>query len=383
MEKNQVEKGERATTRLWGIDAIRFVMAMWVTVGHYSLPPIIARHPDHGLLKAFAAFYWALVNGPSAVIVFFLVSGLCIHFPNRNRKAIDSIGSYYARRLIRVGLPSLVGIILVSALFGVQSVAGYSGILWSILAEIIYYLLYPLLLALSLRFGWVKMIVASYVAAYVVVLCVPHNGNYPSFGLHLTWIVGLPCWLLGCLLAQQVDSMKPTTTPGRIWLWRAGLLGASLITSLLRWHLPQHFNRVSAPTGSPESILGFGETFDFFALFAFFWLREEVRYYLFDFDRKPNQALEAAGAFSFSLYLVHLPAAMAFEHFGKRPEEGLTANLMWLALLTLSLVLSYIFYKLVEYPSHLLAIHVGRRLRAGTVPIKTERPKAAVAKTGE
>jgi len=43
------------------------------------------------ILGAFRAFgEYAAFNGPAAVIVFFVISGFCIHFPNRNGLVVRS-----------------------------------------------------------------------------------------------------------------------------------------------------------------------------------------------------------------------------------------------------------------------------------------------------
>lgn len=78
-------------------------------------------------------------------------------------------------------------------------------ILWSLVCEEVYYTLYPLILKTRVRWGWTSLIGATFAGAYAVVLTNPTAGNYPSYGAGLNWILGLPCWLLGCQLAERWD----------------------------------------------------------------------------------------------------------------------------------------------------------------------------------
>src|SRR4029078_10222263 len=127
----------------------------------------------------------------------------------------------------RLLIPVIVAIPL-SALLGVYLSSFHESILWSLLAALIYYLCYPLLRALQLRTGsWRPMIVASFIFALGVVATNPSAGNYPSYGPALNWVVGLPCWLLGCVLAESIrrGSAQDVSTI-TIWIWRTAILSA-------------------------------------------------------------------------------------------------------------------------------------------------------------
>src|ERR1700680_2457684 len=69
-------------THVLPISRLRFVLAILGVVGHYGLPIF------HGVAKG--RLWWVVralfnnsINGPAAVIIFFVISGFCIHFPNR------------------------------------------------------------------------------------------------------------------------------------------------------------------------------------------------------------------------------------------------------------------------------------------------------------
>jgi peptidoglycan/LPS O-acetylase OafA/YrhL len=89
-----------------------------------------------------------------------------------------------------------------------------------------------------------------------------------------------------------------------------------------------------------------------FAVLVWHWIGREVS---LAHDRQPGRvlaALEWMGAWSYSLYLVHVPARAAWQMMAV-PDAGSTLN--WLLLVTFTLVVSYAFYRVVEHPSHLLA----------------------------
>src|ERR1700680_1198420 len=64
------------------ISSLRFVLAIWVVAGHYGLP-IFREGPKERLSWAVRALFNNSINGPAAVTIFFVISGFCIHFPNR------------------------------------------------------------------------------------------------------------------------------------------------------------------------------------------------------------------------------------------------------------------------------------------------------------
>src|ERR1700737_465476 len=49
-------------------------------------------------------------NAPAAVIFFFVISGFCIHFPNRNGVVMRSWKLYYARRYLRTLIPMMAAL---------------------------------------------------------------------------------------------------------------------------------------------------------------------------------------------------------------------------------------------------------------------------------
>src|SRR5258708_14984715 len=179
---------------------------MWVVISHFGLP-ILADHNQVGMLWVVRALVNSAFNGPAAVIVFFVISGFCIHFPNRNGLEVRSWKLYYARRYLRTLIPMAAALALAVPLkvpFGLFT----DSVLWSLLCEEIYYFLYPALLHLRDRMGWRHLMALAWVLSVLVLLTNPRAVIYPAFGWRLNWVLGLPCWLLGCRLAERFEGFK-------------------------------------------------------------------------------------------------------------------------------------------------------------------------------
>ncbi len=197
-----------ATDRVRGLDSIRFICALWVFFGHGAAPVI--PNPFSNGSAASTAFRGILGNiwsGPAAVIVFFIISGFCIHFPFAGSDRRPMLKEFYARRFLRLLVPALIAIPL-SGLVGIELALFHDSILWSLLAELIYYVCYPFLRAVRLRFGsWRSIVITSFVVAYALAATHYKSVDYASFGPGLNWLMGLPCWLLGCVLAESARSI--------------------------------------------------------------------------------------------------------------------------------------------------------------------------------
>jgi peptidoglycan/LPS O-acetylase OafA/YrhL len=191
------------------------------------------------------------------------------------------------------------------------------------------------------------MIAGAFVLAVGVALTDPRAGNYGSYGASLNWLLGLPCWLLGCELAERVSTVSAPSA-ARIWTYRLGIWGLSSICSVLRFHSP----------------LRYPWTLNWFALAVFVWLGAEIAYQ----ERHGSVApFERAGKWSYALYLTHLHGHYLFLALGVRLVAfGLPALppfFHWLFSVTLTYLVAYGFYRAVEKPAHDLARRVAQRLR--------------------
>src|ERR1700750_1834830 len=91
--------------RIKGLDTLRFILALWVVIGHFGLVPLpVSKETIYGELGV--GLYNNMISGPAAVIVFFVISGFCIYYPYRNSDSI-LLGPYYTRRYIRILTPMI------------------------------------------------------------------------------------------------------------------------------------------------------------------------------------------------------------------------------------------------------------------------------------
>lgn len=347
MSERKSSKGDFG--RVQSLDSIRFICAVIVTIGHIGLIP---RHSldESAAGRAIGALLGVMFNGPAAVIVFFILSGLVIHYPQATGRQL-TIGSFYLRRLARIMIPAGAAIFLY-LLVGVEMSYPQFGVLWSVICEIVYYLLYPILNIVAVRFGWSRIVVVT--GALSLLFAVSNhsvlyvNQDYPSLGL-MTWVIGLPCWCLGCWLSENVERL-PEVSRAQIWLTRSLVYLISVATCVLKFHIFKISNIYMLNAFAPLVAL---------------WIGLEVVYFR---RRKPYLLLEWGGRWSYSLYLIHpvggLLASYFAEGFGYAPIA-----------LMLSLVLSLIFYAVVERPSHIFAKRVGRdaNVRQSTLATRTSR----------
>jgi peptidoglycan/LPS O-acetylase OafA/YrhL len=318
--------------RVFPISSIRFILATWVVISHFGLP-VLTVQQQTGLLWVTRALVRSAFNGPAAVIVFFVISGFCIHFPNRNRLEVRSWKLYYARRYLRTLIPMTVALALAVPLkvpFGLFT----DSVLWSLLCEEIYYLLYPGLLLLRDRMGWPSLMALAWVLSALVLLTDPRAVIYPAYGPGLNWVLGLPCWLLGCRLAERLDSFRSSPiSVKQIWVWRAGTWMLSSLSLVMRFHTP----------------IGYPWTLNLFAVFATLWLEREIRFY----NVGRNPFFEKLGEASYSLYLTHF-SSTAILH-ALHVSAVMAPSSIWFSSMLLCGSVATLFYWLVERPSHRFA----------------------------
>jgi peptidoglycan/LPS O-acetylase OafA/YrhL len=343
-------EGEWLVNRIVGLDALRFLCALCVVQGHLRLGGywILDRlqGPPSLVQAVRVAFNQGLPipTGPNAVIVFFVISGFCIHFPYREQRRLDA-RQFMVRRYLRVGLPALVAAVLLS-LTGFVSLQ--DSVLWSIICELIYYSLYPLLLRARRRLGWWPLLAVSYIAAYAMILTHTgghYNGDFTAFGASLTWVLGLPAWLLGCVLAEEHRRFR---AHGAAWQWffRGGIIACASAGTVLRF-----YHGVGYYWSQPV-----------LAVLVFLWLGTEIAYFA---ARPPWRWLERCGKWSYSVYLFHAPISV---YIGERLLPQVAVRERLLIEFCAVLLGSYVLYRLVERPSHLLARRYGAGQRRPADP---------------
>ncbi|HEY4290074.1 MAG TPA: acyltransferase [Puia sp.] len=337
-------EGQKSGSWIRGLDSIRFVLAFVVFLSHLGNPfHEYGMHSSHLAVKAFAIGWGLLFSGVGAVMAFFIISGFVIHYPNREK--YPETRSFLVRRWLRIGLPLLV-ISSIARGFHIFSVIP----IWSLYCELIYYTLYPVLI--RIKMSWVNKFRLSFILACLMVIClapndwkslvsqknISYSGAYWQLGDLLTWIIGLPCWLLGVILAQNIDSYQKNISTFRIYLLRFLVLMTGIALDILKFHF----------------FFGYFFSMNLFALVLFFWIKFEILYFK---KWQPVKSLEYLGKFSYSLYLCHNVFVFFIGIF--LPLTAYT----YIPIIAFTLLLSYFFYICVEKPSHLLSRKLGKLAR--------------------
>jgi peptidoglycan/LPS O-acetylase OafA/YrhL len=325
--------------RFYVIDALRSILAVCVAIGHAGVFPLFGPvgQPD-AAWDLMARGFRTLVFGPPAVIAFFVISGFCIHYPFADSKRRCPVFQFYARRYVRIGVPVAFTVVLFkiilpeTVIFGRDSILWHST-LWSVLCEEVYYAIYPALNRCAPRVGWPNLLALTFgLASFVIWHTFPAR-DWGDVGVINTAITLFPVWLLGCYLAENVSSLKAKVSTRDIWLWRLCAWAIMWIAVILNFHTVVH------------------QTFSgvFIGVVYYFWLRAEICHYR---NRAPWKILVWAGRWSYSLYLMHpIIVGLCLSY----NPLMFVSRLGWLVGITAILVGSYVFYLIVERPSHNLA----------------------------
>ncbi|ALP67010.1 acyltransferase family protein [Paraburkholderia caribensis] len=355
------------------IDAIRFLAAFWVLMYHFK-PPLFRELLPHRLSFLGGALWsgsTALFAGPAAVIVFFVISGYCIHAAYHKDVALKPV-NYYASRFIRIGLPLVVLLCVVQPLPTGQNYL--ESVLWSLYCEMVYYAVYPLLRP---RFHYIgEMIAGCAVMAAAMVACVRlfghpvcHGCVYETYRVPGTALLYAAGWISGCLIAETQRNAAQFQIRGAYSpLTMAMRRGLDASVRLLANHLVVLRMVVVAAGAAVMILLSESSlkpaalplitpdiTLPVFQVLAAIWIATETA--------TPSRSgvwivLAACGAWSYSLYLCHKTALALLE----MTAFDETSRYAWFVEVALAFAISYAFYRIVEKPSHL----ISQRLRKYT-----------------
>jgi peptidoglycan/LPS O-acetylase OafA/YrhL len=323
-----------AKTHLNSVDLMRGLAASWVLFYHLwnrYFPNLSTQgHPFHwpaewGITYLLTA---PLIQfGYMGVTLFFVISGFCIHLPQARRSSAADFGQartpaaplavrpFFLRRFWRLYPAYLASIVLACVALGLYPTllylktgkaidwvaafglvdAGYTalflqhlhpqafdfnGVYWTLVFEVQFYLLYPLLLLALRRFG-------IWPLALVFLLAEVWFSAHPLPLPHV-FITRLHEWYLGVIVAE-LYVRAPRHSPG----WAGLLAGAGLLTGV-------------GCTLSPLTF-PYRDVFASIGFFGLFWLvisREASGRWM----QKPNalqRTLVQCGVISYSLYLIH------------------------------------------------------------------------------
>jgi peptidoglycan/LPS O-acetylase OafA/YrhL len=339
---------EKNNNWIKGLDSIRFILALIVLLSHIENPwaNYFSLLPSK-LGKITGVLIPNLFSGIGAVIAFFIISGFVIHYPNK--KGIPDIKKFLVRRWLRIGIPLFV--IAIIALY-------YKSFdlipVWSLYCELIYYTIYPLLS--KIKTSWDIKLIIAFILSFIVIfiLCRAdissfthqknngYSGAYWQLGYSLTWIVGLPCWLLGVLLAETIDIIPRSISVKKIFLLRILVFAISVALSIAKFHF----------------FVSYIFSMNLFALIVYNWVKAEILYYK---NRDPVNLLEKMGAFSYSLYLLHFICIRMLIYFFPLNEFS------YFIFILIPVFIAYLFYLTVEKPAHIAAKKIAGTIHTNPV----------------
>lgn len=323
-----------------GLDTIRFVAATCVVFSHGALFPVASYVPERtGMWRVIVGLNASMYNGVAAVLVFFVVSGFCIHYRFAAGAPFRTT-PFLARRLLRIAIP-MIGAFAIARIFGAAAIGALDEVIWTLYCELIYYALYPLLRIGFRQFGLVTIAVASSAISIALVLLQWKFGFYWQFTIFLTWLVCLPVWLVGCLLAEITVARKLPQAGGAIWIWRLVGWTYAAFAFVYFFHGP-------IKIGYPALLAPF-------SLYLLFWMGREIAYFQ---QFPPPRLLEWAGQWSYSIYLMHGTVLVLFLPLATTWDPAA----LWIAKLVGIFLVSYVFYQLIERPARNLARGMSKYL---------------------
>lgn len=309
-----------------------------------------------------------------AVMLFFLVSGFCIHYPYAAGDRPLELKSYGIRRFFRIYPPYLAAVIfgiliewilrtyfaqevssvakVLQTIFMLQNYSPDGGqmytnpALWSLPVEIELYFAYLLFYLLLRRFGikWSMFSVSVVSIAALVLLLGPNLQNYNNteigYGGHFAvyWII----WCAGALLAEWVKREQLPQWNLGWWVVMAVALLAGIAVTLLKLLVVIQ-----------ELVWG-----GFYFTVMLWGLAQTEPLGLL--SPRMRKIFSFIGLIAYSLYLLNYPffrlcGAAWISIFGTKPVNFLIPVFFSL----LCIPLAYAFYLVVEAPSHKLAKKLG------------------------
>ena len=296
-----------------------------------------------------------------AVLLFFLISGFCIHYPNTSGNIRPNWKTYLVRRFWRIYPAYFAALLLtacisylclilwgdktwdVSKIFRVATLTqNYppgdgqflsNPSLWTIPLEIEFYLLYPLaFLFFASKRSSILMLIALGISVISIFL------NYQGYDwLSFTAIFLWPTWLIGAWIAQLFRDQKL----GKIKLsYLLPLTGLTLVVALMS----RYYNWVSE--------IQYASWTAFYSLFLIFSLSfPKLLNRMIGF--RLMKLISWIGKISFSLYLVHFPLFKLFGYLHREIFLEKPANfLISLFYLLPVILLAWLFFRWVEDPIH-------------------------------
>lgn len=364
-------KGESAT-----IVYLRGLAAFGVVLYHVREDLWVGWNALHGSVPATSfdkAMAWLSIPTPflgSGVVLFFLLSGFCISLPyvgNNGRKL--NLKEYAIRRFLRIYPPYLIAIIFTlliefvlskthglpvtsatTYLANVFMVQNYTtgalpidGALWTLPVELELYIAFPIVFYLLKKWGNIALIGFTGFVSLTAFVFFLSGQKWMGSDFAMYWLV----WSAGALLSKYYVN-GTLKTPSN-WLLLTGVI--AIIIAL-----------ISQARGMPSTNLEL--------LYGYFYLI--LLWYGINTEDMWNKHVPVAivkmltvlGTCSFSLYLIHKPVfrfigIMWKDYFGSKPVNFLIP----IAFSLLMVAIAWVFYRLIEAPTHVLAKRMAASMK--------------------
>ena len=337
------------------IDGLRFVAIFWVVVWMH-LPTTLDKHLFGGSLFSNHYANAVMLEGGNGVSLFFMVSGFILSLPFINEKMKNGnkvlLSQYYLRRLTRLEPPYLVALII--AFFATMLAKNYSfadmlphfGASAVYMHNVIYDSASPILgVACSLEIEVQFYLLAPF-------LCFVFLIRNPIFRRAILFLL----IIMFALYAWKQSFEQPAILPHFLCYFLAGMLLADLY--MLK-HRPVLNNRLGFGLGI---LIFVGSPFiisvNLFSLFILKFALLICAFYLVLFNDRlkfffQNRYLTLVGGMCYSIYLLHtLIISALFNGLKELETIGGVAGIIFYAAIAITavLIISAIFYKLVEQP---------------------------------
>ncbi len=365
------------TPHLGYLDGLRGLAALWVVLSHFSAFVV----PDMAALPwPYVVVLSGLHHARMAVVVFLVLSGYCLALPLAGGRSF-TFGPWMRRRWLRIVPPYLAALLLSLAVTWPHKLGpvtwqhspaylrdaighalmlhdiwflrfpwdqnGINAALWSIPVEFHLYFVFPLLLLAWRQAGIVRTALSglalSWVLNYLSQTTVFGEVNFAGMTL-----LYLGFFTFGMMAAMITHSLSPESVRLRRlpwgWVSSLSLLAGCVINGIEGW----------------EWYMENADTV------AFFFALSATAFLVWQQSRPGNTSnrllshsvLVRLGAFSYSVYLVHIPVILVYRHVLGRVSLATHYTLgpipqLWLALcfgLPLVLAASYVFHLAFERP---------------------------------
>lgn len=393
-EKNLLQQGD--PRRFYELDSLRGVAALTVVFHHFSriCSPRVTYFLDRSPLRL-------LFAGHQAVILFFLLSGFVLTLPYKKKGSLN-YGPFLVKRVCRIYLPYLgalafaifcdrqfpahrsfnnywidwtwsapitTHLVVQHILFlGNYDWSQFNTAFWSLIYEMRISLVFPFIAIAVLRFRtrWLLLCAAvlslSFYPLAILFSSVLHLSSHDAAVNSTLTLHYAAFFIIGSVMARHLHAINRwytglgTLQAAAIALVSLALYGFSNASSLTR-----HFS-------IPANLFDWGVVAGAAMLIVFAMASRPFHSFL------THRTIHHLGQISYSLYLIHATILFALIHtlFGHVPM-----SVLLLIYLTLTFIVTEIFYRLIERPTMLL----GRRL---TAPRKgTNHPAPAPVASGQ